>query len=62
MKGSLELCMFLVFLLHWSISQITFKETFQHSNGELVLQKVPSDEILGKSIFTSLKLWEDFFF
>lgn len=43
-------------------SQIACKETFGHSDAGLVLQRVPADEILGKSIFTSLKLWEDLFF
>lgn len=59
-RGSLRLCV-LLGNIYRSISQITCKETFQHSDAELVLQKTPLDETLGKSIFTSLKLWEDFF-
>jgi len=47
--------------IHRGISQITCKETFQHSDAKVVLQKALSDEILGTSIFISLKLWEDFF-
>lgn len=43
-------------------SQIACEETFWPSDAGLVLQRAPADEILGKPIFTSLKLWEDFFF
>lgn len=43
-------------------SQIACEETFGHSAAGLVLQRAPADEILGKPIFTSLKLWEDIYF
>lgn len=43
-------------------SQIACEETFGHSAAGLVLQRASADEILGKPIFTSLKLWEDIYF